>query len=402
MVINRAIKTIQEFIKLESAGGIILFAFAMLALVLDNTPLQHLYTGLQDIPLTFQIGTFALSKPLILWVNDGLMAVFFFLVGLEIKREILEGELNSLSKFALPGFAAVGGMLVPGLIYAALNLHNPANLHGWAIPTATDIAFALGILSLLGSRVPVSLKIFLTALAILDDLGAIIIIAIFYTHNMSYISLAFAGVCMIILLVLNLMGVRRMGIYILVGVIMWVCVLKSGVHATLAGVILAMAIPLRDKKDPTRSPLRDIEHGLHPWVAFLVLPVFAFFNAGVSFAGISLSTLAHPIPLGIALGLFVGKQIGVFGAAWLAVKAKLARLPQGASWSWIYGISLLCGIGFTMSLFIGTLAFNEVDQTYAVLVRLGVIVGSFASGLLGYLILFGKSKQTHTNISRAD
>jgi NhaA family Na+:H+ antiporter len=327
------------------------------------------------------------------------MVIFFFLVGLEIKREILEGELNSLSKFALPGFAAVGGMVIPAIIYAAFNSHHPASLQGWAIPTATDIAFALGILSLLGSRVPVSLKIFLTALAILDDLGAIVIIAIFYTKNISAISLALAGVCMILLLILNLMGVRRIGAYVLVGIIMWICVLKSGIHATLAGVILAMAIPLRDEKDPTISPLRNIEHGLHPWVAFLVLPVFAFFNAGVSYDGISLSTFVHPIPLGIGLGLFLGKQIGVFGAAWLAVKSNFAKLPQGASWSWIYGISLLCGVGFTMSLFIGTLAFNGADQTNAVLVRFGVLVGSFASGLLGYLVLFGKSKKANQQIA---
>lgn len=343
--------------------------------------------------MTFQIGTFALSKPLILWVNDGLMAIFFFLVGLEIKRELMEGELNSLSKFALPGFAAVGGMVVPGLIYAFFNWEVPGYLHGWAIPTATDIAFALGILSLLGSRVPVSLKIFLTALAILDDLGAIVIISLFYTHDMSMLSLALAGLCVIILAILNITGVKQIGAYILVGFILWICVLKSGVHATLAGVILAMAIPLRDKDDPSNSPVRNLEHALHPWVAFLVLPIFAFFNAGVSFEGITLKTFTHSIPLGIAAGLFIGKQLGVFGAAWIAVKAKLAKLPEGASWSWIYGIAMVCGIGFTMSLFIGTLAFNETDKHYAVLVRLGVLLGSLLSGVLGYFILFFKSKK---------
>lgn len=392
MVINKAIKTIQEFIQFESASGIILVGLAVLAIVLDNTGLSPLYTNMREVKMTFEFGGFSLSKPLILWVNDGLMAIFFFLVGLEIKREVVEGELNSISKFALPGFAAVGGMVVPGLIYTALNWHDATYLHGWAIPTATDIAFALGILSLLGSRVPVSLKIFLTALAILDDLGAIIIIAVFYTHKMSYLSLSLAAICMMILLFLNLARVRRISVYLFIGVILWVCVLKSGVHATLAGVVLAMAIPLREKQNPKKSPVRELEHALHPWVAFIVLPIFAFFNAGVSFNGVSYQTFTHPIPLGIALGLFFGKQVGVFGAAWLAVKFKLAKLPHEATWLWIYGVAILCGIGFTMSLFIGTLAFNQASQNYAAMVRLGVIIGSVSSGILGYFVLLRNSR----------
>lgn len=388
MVINRTIKTIQEFIKLESAGGIILFIMAILAVIIDNSGFQSLYTEMQNLPFSIQIGSIGLEKPLILWVNDGLMAIFFFLVGLEIKREVLAGELNSLAKLALPGIAAIGGMVVPALIYVWFNYHEGVNLRGWAIPTATDIAFALGLLAVLGSRVPVSLKVFLTALAILDDLAAIVIIAIFYTHSMSVMSLTLAAICLVILFLLNFSGVKIVSPYVIVGIILWICVLKSGVHATLAGVALAMAIPLKDKKDPHNSPLRQVEHALHPWVAFAILPIFAFFNAGVSFAGIRLHTFVDPLPLGIALALFLGKQLGVFGASWLAVKAGIAKLPHGTNWLWIYGIAVVCGIGFTMSLFIGTLAFNEVDTNYAVMVRLGVIVGSLASGILGYAVLY--------------
>lgn len=391
MVIKRALRTIQEFIKLESAAGIVLFVFAILAVIADNSPWHTYYSALQNLPIVFSVGMLGVSSTLIHWVNDGLMALFFFLVSLEIKREIIAGELNSLKKLALPGFAALGGMLVPALIYIACNWHHAMNLYGWAIPTATDIAFALGVLSLLGSRIPTSLKIFLTALAILDDLGAIIIIAIFYTHDLSFIFLGLAFACILLLFILNFMQIGNITIYLLVGIVLWFCVLKSGVHATLAGVALGMAIPLQDSNNRQISPLMIIEKALHPWVAFLVLPIFAFFNAGVSFAGVRLETFSEPIPLGIALGLFLGKQCGVFGAAWLAVKTKLAHLPADVDWLWIYGISLVCGIGFTMSLFIGTLAFNDAET--AVFVRLGVILSSIVSGLVGYMVLLLKSKR---------
>ncbi len=395
MVIDRAIKTIQEFISIEASSGIILLAMAILAIVIDNTYFSGYYNALLSVPVRVELGVVTISKHLVDWVNDGLMAIFFLLVGLEIKREVFEGELNSLAKIILPGFAAIGGMLIPALIYLAINYDDSVSRIGWAIPTATDIAFALGVLTLLGKRVPVALKVFLTALAILDDLGAILIIAIFYTHDLSYISLILAAVCLITLFVFNLSGVRILTPYILVGMVLWVCVLKSGVHATLAGVALAFAIPLRDRKNSDNSPLRDLEHALHPWVAFGVLPIFAFFNAGLSFAGVTLKTFFNPIPLSIALGLFFGKQIGVFGFSWFAVKTKLARLPNGVNWHWLYGVSLLCGIGFTMSLFIGTLAFNEQGTEYAVLVRMGVLVGSFVSGLIGYMILLHKSRNSN-------
>lgn len=392
MVIKSAVKTFQDFIKLEAAGGIILFLFALLAVIFDNSPWQAYYTGLQHLPINFSIGIFSTSSTLMHWVNDGLMTLFFFLVSLEIKREILIGELSSLSKFALPGFAALGGMILPAIIYVFCNLQHTENLSGWAISSATDIAFALGVLSLLGSRIPSSLKVFLTALAILDDLGAILIIAIFYTKHLDFLFLGLAAVCLLILIILNFMEVANIAIYLIVGIVLWVCVLKSGVHATLAGVALAMTIPLYDSKIKQSSPLKMLEHALHPWVAFLVLPIFAFFNAGVSFAGVDLHTLVEPVPLGIALGLFLGKQFGIFGSAWLAVKTKAARLPAGIDWQWIYGISVICGIGFTMSLFIGTLAFNNPES--AVLVRLGVIAGSLTSGIVGYFLLFHKSKNS--------
>jgi NhaA family Na+:H+ antiporter len=313
------------------------------------------------------------------------MAVFFLLVGLEIKREIREGELSSRDQALLPCIAALGGMIVPAVIYAALNWGDDAALRGWAIPTATDIAFALGVLALLGSRVPVSLKVFLTALAIIDDLGAIVIIALFYTANLSVESLALSGIALVVLFALNKMQVMRISAYVLVGVALWVFVLKSGVHATLAGVALAMAIPTRDPDDPERSPLRDIEHRLHVWVAYGILPLFAFANAGVSLAGISLAALFESLPLGIALGLFFGKQIGVFGATWLAVKSGVGRMPEGTNWAQIYGAAILAGIGFTMSLFIGTLAFDGHEQ--AAQVRIGVLGGSTVAALIGYFFL---------------
>ncbi len=376
---------LREFLRLEAASGIILVIAAALAMAMANSPLGHFYTALFDIPVSVQVGGLGIAKPLLLWINDGLMAVFFLLVGLEIKREIREGELSSRDQALLPCSAALGGMVVPAVIYAALNWGDDVALRGWAIPTATDIAFALGVLTLLGSRVPVSLKVFLTALAIIDDLGAIVIIALFYTANLSVESLTLAGIALAVLFTLNKMKVMRISAYVLVGVALWIFVLKSGVHATLAGVALAMAIPTRDPDDPERSPLGEIEHRLHVWVAYGILPLFAFANAGVSLAGVSLVALFEPLPLGIALGLFFGKQVGVFGATWLAVKTGVGRMPAGTNWAQIYGVAILAGIGFTMSLFIGTLAFQGPEQ--AAQVRIGVLGGSTVAALIGYFFL---------------
>ena len=358
---------------------------AILAIVVENAGLSVFYDLLLTTPVSVQVGTLVIAKPLVLWINDGLMAVFFFLVGLELKREVLEGDLSSRDQIILPGAAAIGGMAAPAAIYILFNMGDAEAMRGWAIPAATDIAFALGILALLGSRVPVTLKIFLTALAIIDDLGAIVIIAIFYTVDLSTLSLIFAAASLIALLVLNLLGVTRLIPYMLVGLVLWVCVLKSGVHATLAGVALAMAIPLRARDEHGEAPLRKLEHALHPWVAFFVLPVFGFANAGVYLGDLSVEALVAPIPIGIALGLFLGKQIGVFGFAWLVVKLGLAKLPDGSNWMMMYGVCLLAGIGFTMSLFIGGLAFDDVEHVSAV--KLGVLLGSILSGGLGYGIL---------------
>lgn len=383
---NRAINAIREFLKLESSSGIILVGAALLALLVNNSPLSGLYDLLLDTPVEIRVGALHLAKPLLLWINDGLMAIFFLLIGLEVKREILDGQLSSISQIALPGIAAIGGMAVPALFYVILNLNNPGALNGWAIPAATDIAFALGIMALLGPRVPVSLKLFLLTLAIIDDLGAIIIIAIFYSGDLSMLSLILAGVSIAVLIAMNLMGVRRITPYIIVGVILWICVLKSGVHATLAGVILAFTIPLRTHEDEP-CPLRELEHTLHPWVAFAIMPVFAFANAGVSLNGMSLGTLFDPIPLGVALGLFLGKQIGVFGFSKASVALGIAKLPGDLDWRAIYGASILCGIGFTMSLFISTLAFKGDMEDHGIEARLGILAGSFLSAVIGYLVL---------------
>ncbi len=380
-------RTLREFIKLESSGGVILFITALLALVVTNTPWRVYYESFFNTPLTLQFGIFQVSKPLLLWINDGLMTVFFLLVGLEIKREMFEGELNSFAKAALPAIAALGGMLIPAVIYVALNWGNSAALRGWAIPTATDIAFSLGILSLLRTRIPVAMKIFLMALAIFDDIGAIIVIAIFYTKHIYFILLLLGVGLIVVLFILNRLKVMSIIPYALVGIALWLCALKSGVHATLSGIVLAFAIPIRDSRKLDVSPLRNLEHKLHPWVAFGVLPLFAFANAGVSFAGIRFDELFSPVTLGIALGLFVGKQIGIGLASWLGIKLHIARMPHGGNWRGIYGISLVAGVGFTMSLFIGTLAFGSVGDTYPAMVRLGVLVGSFLSGILGYLVL---------------
>ncbi len=374
--------TLEKFLRLESASGVLLIAAAALALVLDNSPLARFYDALLSVPMAIQVGALEIDKPLLLWINDGLMAVFFLLVGLEVKREILDGELSSPARASLPVLAAIGGMAFPALVYLGVNRGVPENFSGWAIPAATDIAFALGILKLAGPRVPTSVKVFLTAVAIIDDLGAIVIIAAFYTSDLSVVSLGFAGVFMFGLLLLNRRGIAGYTPYMLLGIALWVCVLKSGVHATLAGVVVAFAIPLRDGE---ARPLERLEHWLHPWVAFLVMPIFAFANAGVSLAGFSFRDLLAPLPLGIAAGLFLGKQIGVFVMTWLGLVTGIAQRPAGASWLHLYGAALLAGVGFTMSLFIGTLAFDTVDQTASV--RIGVLSGSLICGVAGFLVM---------------
>lgn len=389
---------IAEFLRLESASGILLVVAGVLALVAANTPLADAYQSLLQTPFRIQLGALELGKPLVVWVNDLLMAVFFLLVGLEIKREVTMGELSDRAKVALPAIAALGGMLVPAALYAAVNWGDAVGLRGWAIPSATDIAFALGVLSLFGERVPVGLKVFLMTLAVLDDLGAIVVIAVFYTGDLSVTALALAGITVSALLLLNRAGVTRIAPYVLVGTVLWICVLKSGVHATLAGVVTALFVPARDPARPEHPPLRTLEHALHPWVAFGILPVFAFANAGVSLAGLGPADLLQPIPLGIVLGLVVGKQVGVFVFAWLAVKTGLARLPDGVGFAQVYGAAILCGIGFTMSLFIGMLAFeNAASGEVIVIDRLGVLVGSLVSAVAGsavlHLVLPGRGAQ---------
>lgn len=378
-------KRIAAGVRPDAVAGLLLMLAAVLALALDNSPVAWMYDAILTTPVAVQVGALAIDKPLLLWINDGLMAVFFFLIGLEVKRELLSGRLSTLSQAGLPIAAAIGGMVVPSLIYVAFNFGDQTALTGWAIPAATDIAFALGIVALLGDRVPSAVKLFLLALAIIDDLGAILIIAIFYSSDLSVVSLAGAAACVTILIGLNYAGVRRVAPYLLIGLVMWVCVLKSGVHATLAGVVVALTIPLRTRGGHKTSPLHELEHKLHPWVVFAIMPVFAFANAGVSLSGLSLAALTAPIPLGIALGLFAGKQVGVFGFSWLAARAGLCRLPDGVSWMQIYGAALLAGVGFTMSLFIGTLAFQ--DPEHATAVRLGVLSGSILSAIAGYVVL---------------
>ena len=378
---------VARFFAQESAPGIVLALAALAALLVSNSPWGAWYQFFLSIPGQVLIGDQALvlSKPLVVWVNDLWMAVFFFLVGLEIKREFLEGELSGPGQLLLPAVAALGGMLMPALIYTAINWGDSTALRGWAIPAATDIAFALGIVALLGSRVPVSLKVFLTAVAIIDDLGAIVVIALFYTANLSWPMLAGALLSGALLFVLNRLRITRVDVYIVVGLLMWVCVLKSGVHATLAGVITALAIPMRDARG--QSPLASIEHGLHPWVAYGVLPMFAFTNAGVVLDGVSFSTLMSPVPLGIGLGLVAGKAIGVFGAAILMVRSGLAQAPAHASTLQLLGVSMLCGIGFTMSLFIGGLAFAGLGPQFELQLKLGVLGGSLVAGVLGTWLL---------------
>lgn len=394
---GRLYSGIREFLRLEAAGGIILGGAAILALIISNSPLSVFYDLFLSLPVEVRIGGLQIAKPLLLWINDGLMAVFFLLVGLEIKRELVEGELSSLSQAALPAVAALGGMAVPAAIYAFLNLGDPTALRGWAIPAATDIAFAMGVLSLLGQRVPISLKVFLLAVAIFDDLGAIVIIALFYTADLSVLSLLLAVAILAAMLALNRLGVARIAPYALLGIVLWVCVLKSGVHATLAGVAMAFAIPMRTTESP--SPLKTIEHALHPWVAFLIVPLFGFANAGVSLTGLSWAVLANGVTLGIAAGLFFGKQIGIFGMVFICTRLGLTRLPDGANWLSIYGVAAVAGIGFTMSLFIGTLAWETAD--YAAPLRLGVLAGSLLSGVAGYLALLAATRSTKSEPTSA-
>jgi NhaA family Na+:H+ antiporter len=383
MAVRRFSSALQNFLKLEAAGGLILIGCAALALAVSNSPLSHWYDLFLQLPVEVRVGALHLAKPLLLWINDGLMAVFFLLVGLEIKRELIEGNLSSRDALVLPCVAAAAGMALPALIYAGINAGDPVALRGWAIPAATDIAFALGVLALLGNRVPLFLKVFLTAVAIVDDLGAIVVIAFFYTDNLNLLSLGLAGLGVAALVALNRLGVMRVSAYLAVGLVLWVCVLKSGIHATLAGVAVAFAIPLMGGHGES-SPLKSLEHDLHPVVAYAILPLFAFANAGVSLAGVSFAALGQPVTLGIALGLVVGKAVGIFGAAWIAVTLKWSRLPAEASWSSLFGVALLCGIGFTMSLFIGTLAWDNNAGDYAVAVRLGVLGGSLISAAMGY------------------
>lgn len=376
-------ESIRRFLKLEAASGLLLMVSALLALIAANSSYDWVYEQLLTLKLTVAIEDFAISKHILLWVNDGLMAIFFLLVGLELKREAIVGELNTAKKVALPALGAIGGMVAPASIYAFLNWGDDIAIQGWAIPTATDIAFALGILILLGDRVPAALKIFLVSLAIFDDLGAIIVIAIFYTDNLSVSALMVSGGCIVVLALMNKLDVVSKAAYLIVGAVMWVALLKSGVHATLAGVILALFIPMRgvnwDGED-TR-PLHELEHDLHGPVGFIILPIFAFANAGLALTNLQLSDVTDSISLGIILGLFVGKQIGVLGMVWIGVKLKLGDMPKGVSWSQMYGIAILCGVGFTMSLFIGSLAFEQTGDDHFAQDRLGILVGSLVSAV---------------------
>lgn len=383
---------------MEAAGGIVLVIAAAVALLIANTPLFPFYDYVLN-GIKFHFGFISsengfnlqLEKSILLWINDGLMALFFFLVGLEIKRELVEGELSTRDRALLPALAAIGGMVVPALIFWAINKDHSSNLSGWAIPSATDIAFALGVLALLGSKVPVSLKILLTAIAVIDDLGAIIVIALFYGHGLHPVPLYFAAAALAGLFMLNHRNVCSIPAYVILGVILWVSVLESGVHATLAGVVAAIFVPTRDRRDPEYSPLKTLEHSLHPWIVFGVLPLFAFANAGVPFSGMGFHSLVDPVTLGIILGLFFGKQLGIFSVLFIAIKLGLSAKPAGASWVQLYGVSILCGIGFTMSLFIGGLAYNDVEMQAAV--RLGVLLGSVLSAGVGYLILYRSLRQ---------
>ncbi|MEZ8950396.1 Na+/H+ antiporter NhaA [Vibrio sp. 10N.286.52.C3] len=369
---------IRDFFKMESAGGIILVIAAAIAMFVANSPLNEMYQGV--------LHSYVLGMSVSHWINDGLMAVFFLLIGLEVKRELLEGALKSKETAIFPAIAAVGGMLAPALIYVLFNSSNPEALQGWAIPAATDIAFALGIMALLGNRVPVSLKVFLLALAIIDDLGVVVIIALFYSGDLSTLALTVGFIATGVLFMLNNKHVTKLSVYLIVGAILWFAVLKSGVHATLAGVVIGFAIPLKGNKGE-HSPLKHLEHALHPYVAFAILPVFAFANAGISLEGISISSLTGMLPLGIAMGLLIGKPLGIFAFSWGAVKLGVAKLPEGVNFMNIFAVSVLCGIGFTMSIFISSLAFGPTNVEFDTLARLGILMGSTTAAILGYFLL---------------
>ncbi|AIN17590.1 MULTISPECIES: Na+/H+ antiporter NhaA [Yersinia] len=376
---------IRQFLRQEAAGGLILIFAAIVALFMANSALQGAYQSFLDVPVSIKIASLDISKPLLLWINDGLMAVFFLVVGLEVKRELMEGSLAGRDKAVFPAIAALGGMLAPALIYLLFNGADEVTRQGWAIPAATDIAFALGVMALLGNRVPTSLKVFLLALAIIDDLGVIIIIALFYTHEVSLQALGIAAAAIALLGYMNWRGVGKTSAYLLVGLVLWVCILKSGVHATLAGVIVGFMIPLHTKDK--RSPSESLEHGLHPWVAYLILPLFAFANAGVSLQGVSIAGLTSLLPLGIASGLFIGKPLGIFLFSWLAVKLGIAKLPDAINFKQIFAVSVLCGIGFTMSIFIASLAFDGADLALLTYSKLGILLGSTTAAIVGYSLL---------------
>ncbi|EKO3954881.1 Na+/H+ antiporter NhaA [Vibrio fluvialis] len=369
---------IRDFFKLESAGGILLVIAAAIAMAIANSPLNEIYQG--------SLHSYVFGMSVSHWINDGLMAVFFLLIGLEVKRELLEGALKSRETAIFPAIAAVGGMLAPALIYVLFNSGDAEAIQGWAIPAATDIAFALGIMALLGKRVPVSLKVFLLALAIIDDLGVVVIIALFYTSDLSTIALTVGFIMTAVLFMLNAKHVTKLSAYLIVGLILWVAVLKSGVHATLAGVVIGFAIPLKGNKGE-HSPLKHLEHALHPYVAFGILPLFAFANAGISLEGVSFSSLASTLPLGVALGLLIGKPLGIFSFSVIAVKAGVAKLPEGINFKHIFAVSVLCGIGFTMSIFISSLAFGSANVDYDTYARLGILMGSTTAAILGYVLL---------------
>lgn len=380
---------LKKLLKNDATGGVVLIVAAAVAMFLaNNASTQQAYQAILAMPVQFRFGALDINKDLLLWINDALMALFFLMIGLEVKRELLMGSLKGREKAMFPLIAALGGMVAPGLIYAALNHSDELAIHGWAIPAATDIAFALGILALLGSRVPPALKMFLMALAVIDDLGAIVIIAFFYTHDLSLVSLGVAAASITVLVILNLCGVRKTSVYLLVGMVLWVAVLKSGVHATLAGVIVGLLIPL--KKQDGHSPSIELEHGLHPWVSWLILPLFAFANAGVSLTGVSIDGLFSMVPLGIILGLLVGKPLGITLICWLSVKLKIAALPENTKMVDIAAVGVLCGIGFTMSIFIASLAFDAAHEEMVTLAKLGILSGSVLSAVLGYVLLYFK------------
>lgn len=380
------VQLIQRFLKLESAGGILLLFSAAVAMLLANSPLSSQYNDFLNLPVSLQIGSFSINKTLIHWINDGFMAVFFVLVGMEVKKELFEGALSSYQQAIFPAIAAVGGMIVPALVYWFIAKQDPTLANGWAIPMATDIAFALGIMALLSKQVPLPLKIFLLALAIIDDLGAIVVIALFFSHELSVQALIFSGISILTLVLLNRFRVSALCAYMVVGTILWASVLKSGVHATLAGVIIGFCIPLKGKKG--ERPLHDFEHILAPWSSFVILPLFAFANAGVSFDGIDVSMISSPLLLAIACGLIIGKPVGVFGFSYISVKLGLAKLPDGINFKQIFAVAVLCGIGFTMSMFLASLAFDaDAGESVNTLSRLGILLGSTISATLGYLFL---------------